>query len=272
VKHGSAPATTAKMVLRTLDVLEAMGATQEPLSLTQIAARVALPKTTVFRMMQALEQRRYVIRDPVSKAYVSGPLLWSTAEGAGSRAALIAAAKPFLHRLAAETGETSHLAVLDDNRIVYLDVVEPTSRIRAWITPGEVAPASCVASGKAILAASPPAVVAQLLQGPLARCTELSLSDPERLKRAFERARRHGYAINQGEWEPDIFGLSAPVIGAGAYAIAAIGISGPGSRFQGDRLKFLAPLVVKQAGGLSELLRPPRPEHRATRPRRQQRG
>ncbi len=257
----------ATMVLRTLDVLEAMTAAQTALSLSQLALQLGLPKSTMLRILQALEQRRYVIRDPVSKAYLCGAMLWP-ANPSGAHRALIAAAKWFLHALATGTGETSHLAILETANIIYLDVVEPTTRVRAWISPGETAPGNCVASGKAILASSPPDLVARWLAGPLVRVNDQSIAEPDRLKRALDRTRRLGYATNHGEWEPEIFGLSAPVIGPFGYAIAAIGISGPASRFNGDRVKFLAPLVVKQAGYLSNLLQPPAADKPATRKRK----
>ena len=76
-----------------------------------------------------------------------------------------------------------------------------------------------------------------------------------------------GYATNHGEWEPDIFGLSAPVIGPSGYAIAALGISGPSSRFQNDRVKFLASRVIRQAARLTEMMRPTAAT-RATRSRK----
>lgn len=229
--------SSSKMVLRALDVLECVLENAEPISLTDIATTVNLPKATALRILQTLAERNYVLRDDVSKSFIPGPMLWPMQQPNVARQTLVTSVKPALEQLAAESGETAHVAVLDGQWITYLDVVEPISRIRAWLRPGETVPANCVASGKAILAFKAPAVVEAFLSNQLARTTDKSIISPEALRRSIDHSKRVGYGVVKGEWDRDLHAISVPIFGPTGDPVGAIGLSGPAMRMDDDRIE-----------------------------------
>lgn len=242
---------SSRMALRTLDTIEVVGATSAPMGLTAIAQAVGVSKAIAYRILSALEERRYVIRDPVSKAYMPGPLLWSAYSNTIARRAIVFATKEILREIAAETGETAHVAVLDDAWVTYLDVVEPVSRVRAWLRPGETVPANAVASGKAILAFAEPAKLEKVVSGQLSKTTEHTIISPAEFRAAVRQSRQRGYGFVRGEWDRDLAALSAPVLGPDGWATLAVGVSGPVSRFDAARIPELAKLMIAQASRIS---------------------
>ena len=74
------------------------------------------------------------------------------------------AAKPFLQQLTDQTGETTHLAVLDDGEVLYVDKVESARSLRMPSQVGRRLPAHCTGVGKALLAHMPGVDVSSIMR------------------------------------------------------------------------------------------------------------
>jgi DNA-binding IclR family transcriptional regulator len=111
-------------------------------------------------------------------------------------------------------------------------------------------PSHCSALGKVFLAWG----VLEVPEGPLAPQTAATITDPERLRRAGDQARRRGWAVTADELEVGLTGLAVPVHGPRGDVVAALGISGPTPRLEG-RLDDLGCRLLERAAELSMLLR-----------------
>jgi DNA-binding IclR family transcriptional regulator len=146
--------------------------------------------------------------------------------------------------LSSETDESVHLSVLDGLEVVYMDKIESAQAIRSYTTIGGRGPAWCVATGKAMLAASGRDAHDF---GKLKRFTPTTVIDPEKLNNEFAKIRSRGYAINRGEWREGVVGIAAAIVDGAGEIVAGIGISGPEARFKQKQLKSWSELVVKKA-------------------------
>ena len=137
-----------QVIARAAAVLRALKDSQTGLSLGQIAERVGLPRSTVQRIVAALVEERLLVT--ARKGVRLGPELQVLAEAA--RHNTVDLCRPYLNDLAEQTGETVDLSMLRGGRMVFLDQVQGTHRLRAVSSVGEVFPLTTTANGRACLA------------------------------------------------------------------------------------------------------------------------
>src|SRR5215469_7423835 len=136
-------------------MLDALAADGPDLSLSEIAEKLELHKSTAHRLTMVLERHNLIERNSVTGRYRLGLKLFELGTRAVARLDLRERARPVLERLVLETSETVHLCILDDAEVVYLDKVEPERSVRMASSVGRRNPAYCTAVGKAILAYLP---------------------------------------------------------------------------------------------------------------------
>src|SRR6266849_7295891 len=131
------------------------------LSLGQIAERVGLARSTVQRIVAALEAEKLLIAASPSGRVRLGPTILRLA--ASARTDFVALARPFLVRLSDELGETVDLAIVKQDHLIFVDQVIGPQRLRAVSAVGETFPLYCTANGKAHLAQLDDTAVEQLM-------------------------------------------------------------------------------------------------------------
>ena len=237
-------------VIKGLGLMEALALSDRPRGVTELAAELGMVKSQVHRLLQTLKARGYVRQDGESARYACTLKLWEYGALVADRLDVRGVATVHLQALAQRTSETIHLSVLDDTEVLYIDKIDSPQPVRAYSRLGGRAPAYCVATGKALLAYAPEAVLAKL-DGKLERHTPRTITRLDELKLELERVREQGYAINRGEWRDSVCGLAAPIFSAQGRTIAAVGISGPLERLTPGMLHDLAPLVLDSGRAIS---------------------
>lgn len=202
-----------------------------PAGVTDLAVRAELPKSTVARLLAALEYEGAVEQVETGGEYRLGPTVVDLAGAAAPGHNLIAAARPHLMELTSLTGETSGLSVLDGLEVYYLDHVETDEEItvRGWT--GQQVAAHLVPSGVALLAGLPTATVDRYLRGTLEMATDRSVIDPAVIRARITAAREVGHIWFEREFDPELNSVAAPVWGREGTVIAALHVHGPAYRF-----------------------------------------
>jgi len=202
-----------------------------PAGVTDLAERADLPKSTVARLLAALESEGAVEQVEAGGEYRLGHTLADLAGMAAPGHNLITAARPHLMELTNLTGETSGLAVLDGLEVYYLDHVETDEEItvRGWT--GQQVPPHLVPSGLALLAGQPAATIDRYLRGDLEQATEESVVDPALIRERIASVRKVGHVWFEREFDPDLNSVAAPVWGNDGTVIAALHVHGPAFRF-----------------------------------------
>lgn len=241
---------------RTLQIMEAL-ATEGELGLTELAERVGLHKSTLFRFMRTFCELGYARRDPDSERFSLTLKVFELGSSVYARVDLVKLAAPCLLRLSATTQETVHLAVLDGTRLVYLSKLESTRSLRVAMQSGVglTAPAYCTGVGKVLLAFSEAAALdAYLRSCDFVRFTERTIPDRARLLAELRGIRSRGWAVDDEEHEYGVRCVAAPVRDRRGAVVAALSVSGPTVRLTMDGIDGVRGLVCEAAEGLSRQL------------------
>ncbi|MGB3067187.1 MAG: IclR family transcriptional regulator [Ottowia sp.] len=240
-------------LVKGLAIIELLAHSDRALGLTEIAIELDLGKSNVHRLLQALVEARFILRDERSGRYAAAIKLWELGSAVLSKLDLRVHAEQIMDELLALTQETVHLSVLDGHEVVYVHKLDSPNPVRAYTQIGGRARAHCVATGKAMLAFFPPPVLERVSQQLEAR-TPRSITDPQQFLQEMARIRSQGYAVNKGEWNENVCGIASPVSDASGQVVAALGLSGPKERFKPAQIKAFAPLVVSAAARMSRQL------------------
>ena len=187
-----------------------------PSGVTELAGRVELPKSTVARLLQALETEGAVERDDDS-TYRLGQALDSLF-GDPSQANLIATARPYLLGLSAEMQEASGLEVYDQGWVHFIDQVTADTDVQVRDWSGESGLAHALPTGIMFLAHLADSEVEGYLSHPLDALTANTITDPDELRERLVQARSAGYVWGFEEFSPGINSVAAPVFGPGGIA------------------------------------------------------
>jgi IclR family transcriptional regulator, KDG regulon repressor len=242
-----------KTLLKGLRILEILARSEGARGISDLAAETDLNKSNIHRVLKTLESAGYLKREAVTGRYGLSLKLWELGVGLLSRLDFKQEAQVQLSRLAADTRETVHLSVLSGSEVIYLDKIDSPEPVRAYSEVGGRAPAYAVATGKAMLAYQPEALIERVGED-LHAFTAKTITDVEALKRELAQVRAQGYAVNQGEWRETVYGLAAPIRTADGIVEAAIGISGPSMRLKPQVIKRRSEQVIAAANEISRKL------------------
>lgn len=246
--------TRLSSVTSALRLLKTFSAEEAELGITELARRLGLAKSTVHRLASSLVAEGFLEQNPADGRYRLGLSLFALGTLVRRRMDVTHQAKPCLDALRDRTGETVHMAVLDGSSIVYLFNIESPHAIRMHSYLGVRMPALCSSEGRALLAFSPPAVVARVLRDGLVARTGKTVTDTKRLREILEQVRRDGYALDDEESEDGMRSIGAPIRDASGAVVAAVGMGGPVQRLTKRHLRTLIPMVTSTAEAISARL------------------
>lgn len=239
-----------QVIARATDVLRALEAEPRGLSLAKIAQRVELPRSTVHRIVTALEAESLVVPASPRGGYRLGPELARFAASAGGE--LRESVRPFMERLRYEVDETVDLAVLNRDRVFFIDQVAAPHRLQALSAVGVSLRAHGTAIGKALLAGLTDEQVERLLPEQLPAETPNTITDRTELLADLERVRTSEVAYDREELTIGISAVGAAIRDAGGVA-AALSIPVPTARFVGQE-EYLAEMLLRTCAEVSATL------------------
>ena len=242
--------TGGQSIDRAARLLVAVAESDEPISVRELVERTDLPKSTVSRLVAALERNALVQRESARGPLRPGPVLMRLARRSVPDRDLVELCDPVLPRLAEASGETINLAVPTPLGVEHLSQIDSRHVLGSTNWIGRRVPNHCTAVGKVFLAFG----AARPERGPLLRLTAATITDPAALAVQLEEVRRLGYGLAVDELEPGLSAVAVPVRGAGREVIAALSISGPGQRMQSPRLRELADMMLVEAAEVSSRL------------------
>jgi DNA-binding IclR family transcriptional regulator len=234
------------VLARGLRLLDAFGATDVELSLSELAARTGLPKATAYRLLHELVGWGGLER--TDRGYRLGMSLFMLGQRVPRHRELREAALPYLEDLYEATHENVHLAVFSDACTLFLEKVSGRDSMSIGSRVGIRMPAYCTATGKVFLAFGPPEYLRQVLAAGLVRHTPRTIVMPGLLQQDLARTVERGYGVNHEEAEVGVSAVAAPVLNHNHRVIAAISITGYAASLDVERL---APAVRTASLALS---------------------
>lgn len=252
---------TESIALRAFSILEYIVEDEEPVSLDEVARECNLPKPTAFRILDMLREAGLLQRDPEGKRYVAGTRLTAFAFDVLQHSMRQAECHYILRQLVKEIGETCNITILDGNEVLYLDRVETNAPLRLALGPGTRVPLHCTAAGKLFLSRMSPKQMRRLLgDGPYARYTDNTITDPDALNDALDVIRKTGIGTHDSECFDDSVAMAVPIGGHNKRVFMAVAVHGPTPRVTMARCKkeFL-PALRRAADALTSILVAPHP-------------
>ena len=215
-----------QVIARAAAVLNALENQRQGLSLSQIAKAADLPRTTVHRIVAALEAQQMVISG--SGGVRLGPALARLA--ASAHMDIVAIARPYVESLGRRTRETVDVSVYRGLHAVSVDQYPSDQELRVISPVGTAFPIHSTAHGKALLGAQSDDFLRRLLIGPLERRTAATLVTVDSVIQNVTAARDNGWAIDEEEHARGVCGIGI-YLQSGLAEHYAISLAVPALRF-----------------------------------------
>lgn len=240
---------------RALAVLDSFSLAEPALSLTDLATRLSLAKSTATRLLAVLEERGYLERSPDTEKYRIGVRAFELGSIYIQTTSIEAEAQPVMRQLARECQQTANLGILSGFEVVHIAVVPPDRPIRFYTTVGQRDSAHCTGLGKALLAHLRPEELAELAGDlPFPRRTARTITTLDELRMEVSRVRERGFALDNEESFPGLKCVAAPIRDDMNRAVAAVSISGPAVEFTDETLPRYSATVLRAAATISARL------------------
>lgn len=239
-------------ILRGLVVLEKVVQAQRPVSATELIDELELPKPTVNRILQQLEEEGLLHREPISRRYLPGGRTRELALRVMTNAALGAPRHAILKALSEEIGETCNCSMLDGDHTVYFDRVEANWPFRIQLPVGSQLPLHCTASGKLFLAFMEPRQRQRLLgAAPLKRFTDRTITDIELLSGELKRVEKDGIGVDNEEFMVGMAAVAVPVFNPENAICFTVAVHAPAVRKPLAALRQYVPALRQAAAAMA---------------------
>lgn len=235
-------------------LLRAFAAETPEWGISALAKHLGLAKSTVHRLATTLIEARLLEQNPQTSKYRLGLAVFELGACVASQMDASKASIPYLEQLMERTGETVHLAILDENEVLYINKFESSQTIRMYSRVGRRGPVYCTGVGKVLLAFQAQERIEQVIAAGLTAHTEHTIVDPDKLRACLNEVRANGYAIDDQEIEIGLRCIAAPIRDHSGNVIASISVAGPSQRLPTERLIGFAPDVIGTADTISQRL------------------
>lgn len=231
-------------------ILDVVTESPEAATLTTIAQRLGLPRSSIHRLLSELVQQGLLFRVGTAN-YAPGPRLARWGEAASGVGDLVRLSKGSMVRLRDEVGESVHLYVRQRDRRVCVSAVDGNFELRHFTEVGKPLPLSVGASGKLLLAFADAATRTQELRRVASAPLSPRAPSLEELTAQLEEIHRTNWAMSFGEREEGLAAAAVPIRDRGGVVNAALSISGPTARLSAARFETLRPQLSAAADEIS---------------------
>ncbi|MGO0062363.1 IclR family transcriptional regulator [Brevibacillus fluminis] len=242
--------STVRAVERALDIMLCFTDATE-LSLSEIAKRISLHKSTVHRLLASLESKGFVLRDSQTDKYRLGFRVWELSANLTHSDDPATILLPEMERLREGLGETISLYVRDGLERIRIQAVQSNQAIRRVAPIGARMPLAVGASSKVLVAFDEPTVLESVLADPNWPETVNRQGYQEQLAEILKL----GYAMSVEERELGAAAISAPIFNRNGKLVAAVAVSGPSNRMTTEVMKQFAEPIMEAAKRMGKMLK-----------------
>jgi DNA-binding IclR family transcriptional regulator len=244
-----------RVLIKAAAIIDVLADSEHALSLTALSGELGIAKSTLHGILATLGSIGYVTKDSETGDYRLGLHLFEIGNAISRKLDERRVAKPYMEALAKKTGETVHLAVLEDGEVLYLDKHESNHSIRIITESGIKLPVHCSGLGKALLSGLPDDKITALLDKKgMEKYTETTITNAKDFLKDIRGVRQKGYASDKQEFMIGLRCIAAPVYTISGKITCAISISGPVSRMTRDQLEVKRVYLMKAARAISRKL------------------
>ncbi|MCT7654425.1 IclR family transcriptional regulator [Oceanimonas sp. NS1] len=203
-------------------LLSALAVAPEPITARELAEQTGLPLSSTYRYLAALS-RWSMVQERHSGHYAPGPMAVQLAAGFEQHNSVLTWARPLLSELAVRTGESAALMMVSGRRALCVEMIDSSQALRCCYQKGQSQPLLRGASAKVLLAFADEGLREAALAG-------LALTPRQELESELRHIHAQGYAVSEGEMDPNIWGVSAPVLSSREQLLGGISLMAPAER------------------------------------------
>lgn len=232
-------------------ILDCFSTTHRAMSLAEICKRTGYPRSTTHRLLASMKEVGLLDQDRERERYRLGIKLFVYGNIVLANMDLHREARPFVDALGRMTGLSVHLAVFGGEKAV---VIHRAEALPGSVTPLsllENAPLHCTSIGKAILAYQAESAVDHVIEAGLGRYTDATIVEGDELRRELFQVRSRGYAVDNGEHQPGLRCIGAPIFDQFGRVFASISVSGSAIHSPPEREASLSNMVIHHANQIS---------------------
>ena len=241
-------------MLRLLSLLERVSASNEPVTIAQIAMRLDIPKASAARLVDLLVSSRYLGRMPDTRGLIPGPRSVQLAAATLSNSSFRRECRAILRSAVSRLGETCNLSAFDGDCVLYLERVETSEPLRMHLELGSRHPLHCTAGGKLFLSQLPLAERAALLDRlTLSPHTPHTITSRAKLDEELVRLAAKGISTDREEFIIGMVGVAVPVVTGNSRNAIALVCHAASARSSLENLLSKLPILREGASQLKVL-------------------
>jgi len=239
-------------VARGVRVLELFESGREEMTLSEIARNMETAPSGIYSIVTTLEDLGCLARNPETKRYRLGLKILELSSRLTGSMDIRDEARATLKQLAADHRANSHLAVLFEEQVLYIDTEITAATFVLPEIIGRRAPTYCTALGKVLLAHNTDAAERVLSREPFPALTPRTITTAEKLRRQLLQIVERGHAIDREEFHEGIVCIAAPVRNYRGEVAAALSVSIASTRLKQEPLSAFAESIMRGANAVSE--------------------
>lgn len=245
---------TISSITKALRVLKIFNTADPVWRIGEISEKLSLSKSTVSRIVQTLTEEDFLVKDKTLPGYRLGSATLSLGGHFVGENELYQEIAPVLNKLVLETGESAHIAIKNNRKVLYLNKQIGPYYSDIQTQTGSNNPVHATSSGKVLLAYSDEDTIDIILSSELLAYTEHTVTNPLKIRKQLEDIRAHGYSYSEEELTEGNYSVAAPVFNYEGEIVCAIAIVGPVTRLTPNNKERFIRLIIRSARESSERL------------------
>ena len=242
-----------KSIDRALQIIELFSMEKPVWGITEISKALNMYKSNVYNILFTLAKRGFIKKDLITEKYSLSIKYFELGSIVIKNMDLRKVASPYIEKLSQEFGETVHLGVLDEGRVVSIEREESKQGLYSHIEIGKSTPLHCTAIGKVIIAnLSMDKVDLLIKEKGLKKYTEKTITTKENLIKELVKIRKQGYALDNMEHEEEVICVAGPIRDYKGQVVASLSISGPAFRVALKNTMMIAEKIKENCNNISE--------------------
>ncbi|MDQ0184503.1 IclR family transcriptional regulator [Cytobacillus kochii] len=240
-----------KIIEKMAKILSLYSMNRTSLSISEVQEELGYPKSTVFRILNALEEFDYIERNKDTHRYSLGVNFFRLGSIVQSQLDFRHVAIPIMKKMVEETSETVELNIKDDLNRVCVEKVDSPQDVRNFVRIGERKPLHLGASGKVLIAFEKETDREKTLDN---LAMQNSLIPIQALREELNQINQRGFCVTKGERVPGSFAIAAPIFDQNKEMVASLTIAGPIQRLTPEHEEELIAKINEGARQISNNL------------------
>lgn len=238
---------------RALTVLEYIAQARDPVSIKSIVTDLQFPHTSVFRIVKQLAARNYIQEDSQRTSHFRlGLQILTLANGMTYINDLRQVANSELYSLAIKSKQVVQLGIIRDYSVTYIEQITPPNPVLLYTDLYSILPINISAAGKVLTAFATPSEREYILSNTeFHKATVNTIDNRKDLLVELSKVSGNGFAFDNEEYAIGIGCLAAPIFNHEIRCVAAVGLTGAISNYQGESKEHLVDLLTQSARNIS---------------------